>query len=171
MNAPKYALEEIERRWLVDLVTVGPLAQLACREIDDRYLAGTRLRLRRVEADGQAVHKLCKKYGKRPDGSEPITNLYLTPAEYDALARLPGHAVRKHRYALAGGALDVYVAPAGLAIFEKEFGSVAEAQAYLPPAFAGVEVTHDPRYTGAALAGLSCSGAEAEQPGSLTTGE
>lgn len=103
MNAPKYALEEIERRWLVDLAAAGPLAQFPCREIDDRYLTGTRLRLRCMRDGTQVVHKLCKKYGKAPGGVEPITNLYLTQAEYETLAQLPALAVRKHRYAIADG--------------------------------------------------------------------
>lgn len=171
MNAPKYAREEIERRWLVDLAAVGPLAQFPCREIDDRYLTGTRLRLRCMRDGAQAVHKLCKKYGKAPGGVEPITNLYLTQAEYETLAQLPALVVRKHRYAIADGALDVYLSPEGVAIFEKEFGSQAEAAAYQPPAFVGAEVTDEARYSGAALAGAAFPAAVASKGMRVTTGE
>lgn len=149
---PKYALAERERRWRVDLPAVGPLAPLPFRDIDDRYLADTRLRLRRVSSDEGVVFKLGKKYGKAPGGAEPMTNLYLTEAEYAMLSLLPGHAVRKRRYAIGGGALDVYEGEIPLAIFEKEFTSAAAASAYLPPPFAIDEVTDRPAYSGFALA-------------------
>jgi CYTH domain-containing protein len=149
---PKYAQVEIERRWLADLAAAGPLDGLPCHTIDDLYLAGTRLRLRRMEdAVGGTVFKFCKKYGG--EGClEAITNLYLTEAEHQALSDLPGQRVRKRRYAMAGGALDVYRGVPPLAIFEIEFATETEAADYQPPAFARIEVTHDPAYSGAALA-------------------
>ena len=151
-GTPKYAQAEIERRWLADLSAAGPLDGLPCRTIEDLYIAGTRLRLRRMEDDaGAAVFKFCRKYGG--DGfSEPIANLYLAEAEHRVLSGLPGHCVRKRRYAIAGGALDVYGGVPPLAIFEIEFATVAEAAGYRPPAFARAEVTRDPAYSGVALA-------------------
>lgn len=155
--APKYALLEIERRWLVEVEAreVAPLEGRPHREIDDLYIAGTRLRLRKVAGEGsEPVFKLGKKYGKATALAEPITNLYLTQAEYDALARLPGARVRKRRYALGGGSLDVYEGPhAGLAVFEVQFDSEEAAAAYTPPGFVRAEVTREPRYSGASLAG------------------
>ena len=153
-DTPKYAQAEIERRWLADLSAAGRLDGLPRHTIDDLYIAGTRLRLRRVEdASGAVVFKFCKKYGA--DGfSEAITNLYLTEAEHRTLSGLPGQRVRKHRHAIAGGALDVYVGEPPLAIFEIEFATVVEAAGYRPPAFAGAEITRDPAYSGLALAAL-----------------
>src|SRR5262245_1836920 len=150
---PRYALAEIERRWLVDLGEAGPLDGYPYRVIEDRYLAGTRLRLRRmVSSEGTPVFKFVKKYGRGAGLAEPITNLYLTEAEYDTLAQLGGRLARKRRYLIAGGALDVYEHPhAGLALFAVEFATEAEALAYVPPHFVRAEVTHDDRYTGAAL--------------------
>ena len=153
MNAsPKHALLEIERRWRVDLQAAGPLDGLPFREIEDLYFPGSGLRLRKVLLpSGEAVFKFCKKYGKSSALAEPSTNLYLTEAEHGLLARLPGHAVRKRRYAIAGGALDLYRG-GQFAVFEIEFESEAEAAAYLPPEFVRDEVTGDPSYSGAALA-------------------
>lgn len=148
---PKYALAECERRWRVDLAAAGPLAALPVREIEDVYLSGTRLRLRKVSSGEGVVFKLGKKYGRAADGVEPMANLYLTEAEHAAFSRLPGYAVRKRRYAVGDGALDVYERPAA-AIFEKEFASAAEAAAYVPPPFAVEEVTGRPAYSGLALA-------------------
>jgi CYTH domain-containing protein len=153
---PKYSLAEIERRWLLTLAEAGPLDGYPCSLIEDRYLAGTSLRLRKVVGvGGVPVLKFCKKYGRGTGLAEPITNLYLSQAEYDILSQLGGMPVRKRRYAVDGGALDVYESPhAGLALFSVEFASEAAALAYTPPHFVRAEVTHDPRYTGAALAGL-----------------
>jgi CYTH domain-containing protein len=150
---PKYAQTEIERRWLVDLEAVGPLEAVAFREIEDRYLPGTRLRLRKMhEASGKPILKLCKKYGKFSALSEPVANLYLSEAEYALLAQLGGAAVRKRRYAIAGGALDLYDGQDKLAVFEAEFESEAQALAYIPPSFVRAEITNNPSFSGTALA-------------------
>lgn len=151
---PKYSLEEIERRWLADPSLVGDFEGSPHRIIQDRYLAGTGLRLRKIEpADGEAVYKLGKKYGKTGSCVEPITNIYLSSQEYSALCGLDGRSVRKIRYAFAGGSLDLYSNPNyGLIIFELEFSSVDAAGRYLPPAFVREEITGNPRYSGAALA-------------------
>jgi CYTH domain-containing protein len=151
--SPKYAIAEVERRWLVELEAVGPLEAVAFREIEDLYLPGTGLRLRKIqEAPGKTAFKFCKKYGKVSTLSEPITNLYLSEAEYSLLAQLAGHVVRKRRYAIAGGALDLYCGRGTLAVFEAEFKSEAEAAAYIPPSFVREEVTSNASYSGAALA-------------------
>ena len=151
---PKYAKVEIERRWLADLEVVGSLDGVAFREIEDVYFPGTGLRLRKVEQVGASpVFKLCKKYGKCSAFSEAVTNLYLSEAEYKLVLSQSGDsAERKRRYGLAGGSLDVYCRPGKPSIFEVEFQSEVEALAYVPPAFAGIEVTNNPAYSGAALA-------------------
>lgn len=159
---PKYALPEIERRWLADFDAAGALEGDAC-VIDDIYISGTHLRLRRMAGpDGTVTLKLCKKYGKTSQVSEPITNVYLSRDEYAVLAQLRGRAVRKRRWRVAGGALDVYASAdgsaGGVTIFEKEFGSEDEARAYSPPAFARQEITNAPSFSGAALAGERSGG-------------
>ena len=151
---PKYAHLEIERRWLVDLASVGSLDGVPYRTIEDVYLPDTGLRLRKMTGpDGTAVFKFCKKYGKSSALSEAMTNLYLSEAEHARLhACLGGVAVTKRRYAVQGGAIDLYAGAGDLAVFEIEFDSEAHAAAYVPPAFATIEITADPAYSGAALA-------------------
>jgi len=151
---PKYSLPEFERRWLVpDMASVpSPLGE--ARLIEDRYIAGTRLRLRRVmDAHGSATAKLGKKYPAEAGSFESIVNIYLDPAEHAQLAGLPAYRSIKRRYSLEGGSLDVYVLPqADLRIFEVELASEAQIRAYRPPDFVGQEITGDPRYTGYAIA-------------------
>lgn len=155
---PKYSLPEIERRWLVrDDVAAELLAahvDTAPDVIEDRYVTGTRLRLRRVRhADGGETLKLCLKYGRASALREPITNLYLNTREYAVLAALDGVSVRKRRFRIGGGSLDVFDEPAGTpTYFEREFATVEAAMAYEPPAFAAEEVTGEPEHTGANIA-------------------
>jgi len=155
MNAaPKYSAIETERRWLVDLEVVGDLSSIDFREIEDLYISGSRLRLRKVvEPNGGVVFKFGKKYGKRSAASEPVTNIYLTDAEHRQLSALPGALSLKRRYAVAGGALDIYQRPRlGLAVFEVEFDDEASAQAYRPPHFVTREITEESSFNGFSLA-------------------
>lgn len=151
---PRYALDEIERRWLVDSSLVPDIAGQPFRLYEDLYINGSRLRLRRItKPDGTAVYKLGKKYGKRSPLSEPITTLYLEEAEYDRLQNLQGNRSVKRRYTTSGGSLDIYEIPTpGLMIFELEFDSEAAATIYRPPAFVTREITNMPEYSGFRLA-------------------
>ena len=153
-DAPKYSAIEIERRWLVDQVAVGDLSSVPFREIEDLYVSGTRLRLRKVSTpNGGVIFKFGKKYGKRSLASEPVTNLYLTETEHRQLATLPGSMSSKRRYTVAGGALDIYRQPhPGLAVFEVEFDDEASAQAYRPPHFVTREVTSEAEFNGFSVA-------------------
>lgn len=140
---PKYSLPEIERRWLVDLARIGPLDGVPFRLIEDLYLTGTRLRLRKASnPEGDASYKFGIKYGHVSRLQRTITNLYLEEHEYEALATLGGQRIRKRRYAVAGGSLNVFDEPAETAAhFEVEFSSESEAAAYVPPAFVTDEIT------------------------------
>jgi CYTH domain-containing protein len=149
---PKYSQTEIERRWLVDLSGVD-LKFAPCRDIDDLYIADSRLRVRKISGPNELTFKLGKKYGKSTTLSEPITNLYLTEGEYQRLLALPGHRARKRRYTLRLGSLDVYVDPhAGLAVLEVEFASEQSAKEFMPPHFVTREITNDTEFSGASLA-------------------
>ena len=152
-SIPKYSAMEIERRWLVDLAATGDLSSVPFRKIEDLYIEGSRLRLRKTTGpDGLCIFKFGKKYGKSSTASEPVTNLYLTAAEFEQLSRLPGVATLKRRYSVAGGALDIYERPrAGLAIFEMEFEDEAAARRYQAPHFVTREITGESSFSGVSL--------------------
>jgi CYTH domain-containing protein len=153
----KYAKVERERRWLLDGLPPFPDDARQVR-IVDRYLHGTRLRLREVtETDGTVVRKLGHKVRLGDDASEvACTSLYLDDAEWAALSALPGDVLTKLRVFVPHGehavALDVFEAPhRGLVIAEIDAGDGPAGE--LPPSYAVVrEVTSDERYTGAGLA-------------------
>lgn len=154
MAQPKYSILEIERRWLVDTTQLPDLATLPMMVITDKYLPESRLRLRHMVPSGHPPQfKLCKKYGRSHPTAEPIVNIYLSQAEYAQLDALPGTRLKKRRYALPSGHLDVYNLASGQTIlFEIEFATLEAAAAYTPPAFVTEEVTTSDRHTAAHLA-------------------
>jgi CYTH domain-containing protein len=149
----QYAKRELERRFLLRKL---PGESVRRTGLLDRYVHGTRLRLRRQQwEDGTVVRKLSQKI-PTPDGHPGlITTMYLDEAEYDALAALPADVLRKVRLDVPPFGVDLFAGPLrGLVIGEVEFDDDAARDAYVPPADAVLrEITGDPRLTCAALAG------------------
>jgi CYTH domain-containing protein len=151
----KYARVERERRFLL----AGPppaSAVTAHRRITDRYLPGTRLRLRRVDYPaGQACEF---KFTQKVPASRPghvqglITNTYLSAAEYDLLASLPAGVLSKTRLSVPPLSIDLFDPPLdGLVLADVEFTTDEEARSFPPPPLAIAEVTDDARFTGGSL--------------------
>lgn len=155
--APKYALLEHERRFLVDPAQLPALG--AGELIEDRYLEGGRLRLRAVTGtDGARVFKLCKKYAADDPLSAPIVNIYLDATEFAALARLPGRALSKRRHRVAGFAVDVFGgALEGLVLAEIDRPDRAAVVAAAMPGWAVREVTGEAAFTGGELCRLDAA--------------
>jgi CYTH domain-containing protein len=149
----QYAKPELERRFLLATIP-GDVRRRV--HLHDRYLHGTRLRLRRQQADdGSVFFKLTQKI-PQPDGSPGlISTLYLDEAEYRALETLPADTLRKVRLDVPPFAVDLFAGRlAGLLIGEIEFATEQDRNAYAPPPDVVVdEITGDPRLTCAALAG------------------
>jgi CYTH domain-containing protein len=154
-RAGKYALVERERRFL--LATAPETANLqAVRRITDRYLTGTRMRLRRVDGPGPArcEFKLTQKVPAERLGpvQGTITNIYLSEAEYDVFAVLPARVLTKTRLSIPPLGVDVFDAPLhGLVLAEAEFATDDDMYAFEPPSDVVAEVTDDPRFTGGRL--------------------
>src|SRR5262245_64938384 len=101
-KAEKYARPERERRFLLAGLPSG--SPVATVRIEDRYIEGTRLRLRKmtsIDRNGAMTgeqYKLAQKL-PAPDGSPGlITNVYLSAAEHGRLAALPAGVLRKTRH-------------------------------------------------------------------------
>ncbi|WP_235619180.1 hypothetical protein [Embleya scabrispora] len=120
----KYARIERERRFLL-AAPPAPADVTTTWAIGDRYLTGTRLRLRRVERpDGSCEFKLTQKVPVvRPGAIQGlITNTYLSAAEYDLLATLPARVLSKTRFGVPPVGVDVFDGPLrGLVLAEAEF--------------------------------------------------
>jgi CYTH domain-containing protein len=155
----RYAHAEIERRFIA--TSAAPIADSPW-QIEDRYIDGTALRLRRLTTAGEAVLKLTQKI--RPDPSDPavisITNIYLDQAAYDLLASLPAAVLRKTRSVcwIEGFrfAVDTFEGElAGLRLAEIE---VQDFAAPLPhPPWLGREVTHEDGFSGGRLVRASAA--------------
>jgi CYTH domain-containing protein len=156
----QYARPERERRFLTRAAVPAGGAD---RLIEDRYLIGMRLRLRRVTREGRSVHKLTQKV--RTVESDPaevfITNIYLSEAEYAGLMDLPGLTVVKrcsvvqapsHSFVVD----DFHGALEGLRLAEVEVQDLAEPVAL--PEWLSTEVTDDDRFSGGSLAAIDAAG-------------
>lgn len=133
-----YARTERERRFLMADVPASA-SVTATWLIRDRYLNGTRLRLRRSDRpDGGAPElKLTQKIPADQPGAVQglITNTYLSQGEYDLLASLPAAVLSKTRLSVPPLGVDVFDGPlTGLVLAEAEFASDAEALAFPFPA-------------------------------------
>lgn len=155
LKPEKYAAVERERRWLCRELPDMPV--LRAEAIEDLYVDGSRLRLRRATpvGGGEPILRLSKKADLAPD-RRLITTLYLSPEEFALFEGLPGRPLRKTRHYFAAEGVTLSVdrfegALAGLFLAEAEFGDDAAMAAFPDPAFALREVTDDPRYTGGAL--------------------
>lgn len=148
----KYAVVERERRYLLARL---PSGVTSTREIVDRYVTGTRLRLREVhESDGTVTRKLGHKVRLGAGPAEvACTNFYLDEEEWAVLAALPARTLHKTRHLVHRGGLLV-------AIDEHDDGTlVAELDdgdqpSELVPDWLDVlrDVTDDEAWTGGQLA-------------------
>lgn len=150
----KYAQVERERRFLLAAAPSEGITRM--RQITDRYLLGTRLRLRRVSDldTGSCVLKFTQKLPAEQPGAVQglITNTYLSPAEYDLLATLPAAVLSKTRLSVPPLGVDVFDPPLhGLVLAEAEFETDEQARSFRPPLTPVAEVTDDPRFTGGSL--------------------
>ena len=159
LGEPKYARLELERRWLVDSAARPVLSDAFVTHIDDRYLDGTRMRLRRMRRPdlGETKWKLTKKYECAEARARPIVTTYLTAGEYDRLLRLPGCDMTKRRlhfrHCGRWWSLDLFDGPlAGLEMLECEARDRAELDALAPPDWVLREVTDLPQWHCGALA-------------------
>ena len=156
----RYAQVEREQRWVLSRLPEG-LTDPA--SIVDRYLTGTRLRLRSITAGGAVTYKLGQKV--RPEPSSPsivrLTNIYLSPDEFEALRTLAGRELRKTRWRspYAGGRLvvDEFIdSLAGLVLAELE---LRPGQSPVELEVPAADVSEDDRFSGGHLAGISVADA------------
>ena len=151
-DLPKYARVECERRFVLPALPPGPFVRTV--RITDRYVRGTRIRLREIVdlSSSAPVYKLTQKIPATADTPSLITTMYLTRAEYDALLPLPADVLVKTRHSLPPFGIDVFDPPhVGLVLAEAELDD-ADALRDLQVPSGWIEVTDDPRYFGATLA-------------------
>jgi CYTH domain-containing protein len=148
----KYAVVERERRYLLSKMPDGATSRKA---IVDRYVNGTRLRLREVrEDDGTVVRKLGHKV-RLTEGPRAVacTNAYLDEEEWAVLSALPARTLRKTRHMIPWGKRLVAVDEHEDGTLVAEIDDSDEPSDILPTWLDVVrEVSDDENWTGSALA-------------------
>ena len=149
----RYAHTEREQRWLLSRIPEGASRAV---EIEDRYIIGTRLRLRTVRDGATTSHKLGQKVrtGASPEVVR-ITNIYLDDEERQALAVLPADEVVKRRWKVTVDEGEIAVDE-----FRGSLDGLVLGEVELPvdhprlamPDFAVADVTDDERFAGGTLA-------------------
>lgn len=164
LGASRYARVERERRYLLRELPHGLRLSDPHTQITDNYVTGTRLRLRkvRVPETNEWTLKLTQKHTPAPpDFSRAlITNIYLSPYEYEVFSVFEGNELRKNRYPFEHGgrlySVDIFLGPLrGLVLAETDFDTDEELDAFPPPSFAHLDVTRDELFTGARLVELT----------------
>jgi CYTH domain-containing protein len=160
-----YARTEREQRWLLRELPEGLVDPV---DIDDRYVTGTTLRVRRMRArTGSATaYKLGQKVRAAAGSPERVslTNMYLREDEFELLRRLDGAALQKTRWQWPTGAhalsVDEFAGPlTGLVLAEIELD---DDTAFLEmPPLAVADVTAEDRFSGGSLAHLADEAAAA----------
>jgi CYTH domain-containing protein len=154
----QYTGVERERRWLCHGVPRSQIRQTL--HVTDRYVTGSRLRLREMRpSDGaERIFKLTRK-ADVDARTRLLTTIYLSEHEYLLLAAaLPGTTLTKIRHRLHASegwllSIDEFDGErAGLILAEAECDSMENLVAFPTPEFALREVTGEPEYTGSWLA-------------------
>lgn len=164
LGGSRYERVERERRYLLRELPPGLRLSDPHTQITDNYVTGTRLRLRKVRdpRTNEWTLKLTQKHTPTPpDFSRAlITNMYLSPYEYEVFSVFEGNELRKNRYPFEHGgrlySVDVFLGPLrGLVLAETDFENDEELDAFPPPAFAHLDVTRDGLFTGGRLVELT----------------
>ena len=151
-----------QRRFLIDILPEPVTRASSHLQILDRYIAGTRLRLRqvRVPDTGQYTRMLQQRIMLPNDMEIKLAEVHLDDREYSLFEPMGRSEVRKNRYFhefdLVPLAFDVYLGElSGLKLAVAEFEMREEAEGMTMPEFSTHEVTHFPAFLGENLAETS----------------
>lgn len=151
---------EIERKF-IPIKLPDNLEQYPCHDIEQGYLCTDPVvRIRKMDTSYFLTYK------SRGMMAREEYEMPLTKAGYEHLrAKTDGILIAKRRYLIPLDAahtieLDLFQSTLqGLTLAEVEFSSVEEADAFIPPAWLGQDVTYDKRYHNSELSkGFPISG-------------
>jgi CYTH domain-containing protein len=148
----KYAVVERERRYRLGRLPEGVSST---KEILDRYVTGTRLRLREVRDSGGTVTRKLGHKVRLTDGPAEVacTNFYLDDDEWALLATLPARLLRKRRHMIHRDGLLVAVDEHEDGTLIAEIDDGDQSSDFVPEWLDVVDdVTADEAWTGARLA-------------------
>ena len=142
---------EIERKFLVTSVPED-LSRYPSRHIRQVYVSTSPVIRAREKGEDYILTVKGEGFLQREE-----FELSITKEQFKTLAaKAEGRAIGKTRYRIPYGKytieLDIFEPPFDpLILAEVEFGSVEEANAFVPPVWFGEDVTHENEYTNAAI--------------------
>lgn len=152
----KYAVVERERRYILASLPGGVTG---ARDIVDRYVTGTRMRLREVrEDDGRTVTRKLGHKVRLTEGPIEVacTNLYLNDDEWSLLAALPAQQLRKRRHFVHRDGLLIAIDEHADGTLIAEIDDHDQPSGFVPEWLDVVDdVTSDEAWTGVGLARLA----------------
>ena len=155
----KYGKYEYERIYLLQSNCLRGKRVKGIKKIRDKYIKGTKLRLREVVENNETKYKFTRKERLNPSkvGVLKINTLYLTKSEYDRINVLEGFEVEKERQMLQIdqiriGVDRIMLNNKNLFIAEVEFDTELEMNSFTMPLQIIKEITGDQKYSGYEIA-------------------
>ncbi len=151
----KTAQSELHRLFLIESLPEPLTPASRHLQIFDRYIEGTRIRLRRIrDPYSNEWNRILQKRVTSAAGAEvKLSEVHLDESEFSILDRLAGPELRKNRYFyefdLVGFSFDVFLGPLkGITLARAEFEALDKANDFSPPVFSVIEVTNEPFFSG-----------------------
>ncbi len=167
----KTATTELHRLFLIEALP-DPLTPASRHlQIFDNYLAGTRLRLRKIrDPPTKAWTRILQQRFPAADGHRTVTKLseiYLNETEYAYLERFEGREIRKNRYFHEVDntpvIFDIYLGGLwGLNTARVDFQSAESMAEYIPPPLFVLEVSNEAFFSGEVIVDKNFDDVQAE---------
>lgn len=155
----KYGKHEYERNYLLDKHCLNGKIIKEAKEIKDKYISNTRLRLREVISNQKTQCKLTQKEKLTPNrqGVSKINTLYLSKLEFDKLYMLEGIEISKKRHIIEVDDVRIGIdliklTDKNLYIAEVEFESELKMNSFTMPLSHIREITGELNYNGYEIA-------------------
>jgi len=155
----KYGKYEYERTYLLESNWLLNKKIKRTKKIRDKYIKGTKLRLRETRENNETKFKLTKKEKLNPakKGVLKINTLYLTKEEFDKIDILEGFEIEKERHILQInqvriGIDKIMLKGKSLFIAEVEFETEFEMNSFFMPFSYIMEITGNQNYNGFEIA-------------------
>lgn len=155
----KYGKYEFERTFLLEKDCLEGKKIDSIKQIKDKYIDGTNLRLRKVIENNHTTYKLTQKEKLNPvkPGVLKINTLYLSKVEFDKINVLKGIEIKKERHLLIFDHIRIgidRILLKGKSIFiaEVEFETEQEMNTFKMPLPNIMEITEELRYSGYEIA-------------------
>lgn len=155
----KYGKYEYERTYLLESNYLLNKKIERIKIIRDKYIEGTKLRLREIRENNETKFKLTQKEELKPvkQGVLKINTLYLTKSEFDKMNTLEGVEIEKERHIVQIdrtriGIDKITFNDKTILIAEIEFDTEFEMNTFSMPLDCIMEITGNHKYNGFEIA-------------------